>query len=313
MRRGLKLTAAVLFLAYLLTWLVFGWLYRRAANSSAGRDFIFQEDLKTRSQLEDFKAHCWPSTSELAGVDFLNLDDMILAVMSDKESTNIRMRAIRYDDSKYPLPTWPERVFPGYVSIFRKPLGPNWATFYAAKLRTQGFSYYSVSYQLISDFPSQLTPATNAYTAVVVLYKGPVTFKSLGEEENSVVEPSDKSYGQIRATRAGKMIIILTLPHNVLPNTTETLFPVDEFDRVLKDGVTSPDGCIFQLRQIQRGAYTYPFADFLYFSASTITTVGYGDIVPNSTRVRILVMGELLAGIIFGGGFVTFLFAGLTR
>ena len=40
----------------------------------------------------------------------------------------------------------------------------------------------------------------------------------------------------------------------------------------------------------------WSFWDFLYFSAITQTTVGYGDILPNSTPVRILVIFQVLVG-----------------
>lgn len=41
------------------------------------------------------------------------------------------------------------------------------------------------------------------------------------------------------------------------------------------------------------------FVDFLYFSCTTITTVGYGDIVPNSRQARLAVMGEAALGVIY--------------
>ena len=37
--------------------------------------------------------------------------------------------------------------------------------------------------------------------------------------------------------------------------------------------------------------------DFLYFSVITQTTVGYGDILPNSTQVRMIVVLQILAGL----------------
>ena len=42
----------------------------------------------------------------------------------------------------------------------------------------------------------------------------------------------------------------------------------------------------------------WQFIDFVYFSAMTQTTVGYGDILPNSSYVRFLVMVQALLGVI---------------
>ena len=38
------------------------------------------------------------------------------------------------------------------------------------------------------------------------------------------------------------------------------------------------------------------FVDFLYFSTITQTTVGYGDILPNSSTVRVFVAAQILSG-----------------
>jgi voltage-gated potassium channel len=36
--------------------------------------------------------------------------------------------------------------------------------------------------------------------------------------------------------------------------------------------------------------------DFLYFSGITQTTVGYGDMLPNSTAIRMIVLAQILIG-----------------
>ena len=62
------------------------------------------------------------------------------------------------------------------------------------------------------------------------------------------------------------------------------------------------------LKEVADGDYKFPLIDFLYFSAVTITTTGFGDILPNSTEVRALVMIESLLGVILPGMFVSALF-----
>lgn len=47
------------------------------------------------------------------------------------------------------------------------------------------------------------------------------------------------------------------------------------------------------------------YFDFLYFSIITATTTGYGDIVPNSTMIRVLVSIQILLSLIAFGIFIT--------
>jgi len=43
---------------------------------------------------------------------------------------------------------------------------------------------------------------------------------------------------------------------------------------------------------IETKCISYPLIDFLYYSAVTITTTGYGDILPNSKIIRTSIMFE---------------------
>ena len=40
----------------------------------------------------------------------------------------------------------------------------------------------------------------------------------------------------------------------------------------------------------------WSYMDFVYFSTIVQTTVGFGDILPNSTLVRMIVVGQILIG-----------------
>ncbi|QHW35354.1 two pore domain potassium channel family protein [Paenibacillus rhizovicinus] len=53
------------------------------------------------------------------------------------------------------------------------------------------------------------------------------------------------------------------------------------------------------------GYVNYHVEDFWYFSAITITTLGFGDITPNSTPVRRVVMFETLFGVLLLGFYMS--------
>jgi hypothetical protein len=52
----------------------------------------------------------------------------------------------------------------------------------------------------------------------------------------------------------------------------------------------------------------WEFSDFLYFSVITQTTVGYGDVLPNSTIVRMLVISQIMIGLIIVTFALNFIF-----
>lgn len=54
-----------------------------------------------------------------------------------------------------------------------------------------------------------------------------------------------------------------------------------------------------KIRDEIRGRPDWNVLDFTYFSAVTITTLGYGDILPNSTSTRFVVMVNSVAGVFF--------------
>jgi len=68
-----------------------------------------------------------------------------------------------------------------------------------------------------------------------------------------------------------------------------------------------PDHLKYGLYKYGRAAEGFPgqsFVRFFYFSAVTITTLGYGDIVPMTDRARLLVAIEAILGIVLAGLFL---------
>jgi hypothetical protein len=88
-----------------------------------------------------------------------------------------------------------------------------------------------------------------------------------------------------------------------------SVHPVFYLHTLVAATVSDIDDNVHVVQQVLNGKYEYPLLDFLYFSAVTITTVGYGDILPNSTRVRTLVMLESLLGLVCMGAIASTLFA----
>src|SRR5919108_3540110 len=75
------------------------------------------------------------------------------------------------------------------------------------------------------------------------------------------------------------------------------------------------DGAVDRLgsRDFLRGQPTASGADFLYFSFTTLTTTGYGDLVPGTDLARSLAILEALAGQIYLVTVVALLVANLGR
>lgn len=66
----------------------------------------------------------------------------------------------------------------------------------------------------------------------------------------------------------------------------------------VKEALTEAEATLQSLAEVNPKIWSY--SDFLYFSTITQTTVGYGDILPNSAEIRRLVTYQILIGIIIG-------------
>jgi hypothetical protein len=93
--------------------------------------------------------------------------------------------------------------------------------------------------------------------------------------------------------------------------------------RVSEDGVryqfAVPPAVSRQLQTVLRASQGFPsgisgeFSRMVYLSAITATTTGYGDIVPITTRARILTTSEAIMGLILVGLFLNSISQRLSR
>lgn len=94
-----------------------------------------------------------------------------------------------------------------------------------------------------------------------------------------------------------KTIIILTLIY---------IFVFISFGLIYwKISLCSPDYFIFREGM---GNGSWNLFDFIYFSVVTITTLGYGDIIPNSSLVKLFIMTESIFGVVIMGMLVACIF-----
>jgi ion channel len=70
---------------------------------------------------------------------------------------------------------------------------------------------------------------------------------------------------------------------------------VNEF-RSIQEAVTAANGSVEGL--------PYQWLRMVYFSAVTVTTLGFGDIAPTTMTTRLLVTGEAVLGVVFAGLFL---------
>jgi voltage-gated potassium channel Kch len=69
------------------------------------------------------------------------------------------------------------------------------------------------------------------------------------------------------------------------------------------------------MNQSDPAAFNHPLsgADAIYFSVTTLTTVGFGDLVPVSRAARLAVAGQMLFDLVLLAGFISAVFGQLVE
>ncbi len=108
-----------------------------------------------------------------------------------------------------------------------------------------------------------------------------------------------ESPGLIEVRQDAAVLTSLELPSgklDVTPSTTgELQEQAHQLVDYLREQLTRSNELVMRLPAAKRPSWDY--ADFVYFSAITQLTVGYGDILPNTTTVRLLVVVQSLLAV----------------
>lgn len=102
-------------------------------------------------------------------------------------------------------------------------------------------------------------------------------------------------------------IITETIKGNIINNLNNYYIALNKKEIIISNkGITSR---IDRIKELDKGIVEknswYTFLNFLYFSVTTITTLGFGDIVPVSLLGRLLVCFEVIIGTIILGLFLS--------
>ncbi len=287
---------------YLLTWLIFGVVYRSAANSSNGRDFIFQDDIKVMSQIAAFKEQYNVQVPDRVIESLITNGRLNLFLMSYPCSEKSRC----------------------WVSNQR--IGPEWANYYDLLFTSRGVTHFALTFEgrekhplafAAGGYPETENLPQDCQKVKLSLYKNPLKPSripdNITEIDDRMIQPIDPDADK-NLILAGEYTIWLDeKPYEYELNKQGGPIPIPMIDFVLRNSVNLIDDSVSALHAITSGKYAYPLTDFLYFSAVTITTTGYGDILPRTTKIRTLVMIESLLGIITVGAFISSLFMANTR
>lgn len=280
-KKTILLMLALLYVSILFS---FGFIYWDIANDSQGEFFIFQNDVNMNTKVEAFRKS-------------LNIP------IYNKEFKDMVKYLISSNEYKRPIAKLeaPGSSFSANIFAFDKILGENWANYYYLLFQSQDITHISIE-DLGED---KVSSKFNSNKLKICFYKineeeKYKDFKSYKKSDKNKFEKIDSKYVWVNN---------YTLLYNEIFRKEYFYYPLNfYFPKLIENSISFLDDSPLVLRSIINGNFKYPIWNFMYFSAVTMTTLGYGDILPNSMVVRILVMLETIFGVIIIGVFVSCLF-----
>lgn len=181
-----------------------------------------------------------------------------------------------------------------------KPIGTNWAGYYMTKWKSEGFNFCSA--EILGK--NQVILNESKYAKILFsIYSIPTdTFDIISNKEpvylpgiySMLINRQHDYFIWINENEFG-----LTDKNWDFTENNNKFASLDYGKFFISNSVNFLDTASDLLYHYEtQSQFKYPLVDFLYFSAVTITTLGYGDILPNSSLVRGLVMTETMTGAI---------------
>lgn len=266
---------------YLIIIIIFGIIYWKIANESSGQFFVFQSDINMNTKINVFEKKMKLNTYSK------QLNDIIKELIISEEYKRPIIKLNEQNSSNV------------NTFVFDKPLGELWANYYYNVFTQRGITHIK-----IDGFSEEMMNNTK-------LYKVKVSFYSLKRETNL---DNYKLYkyrylNKFKKICTANIFIKDYILIEKIFSPDFTFYPLNfYFNCIMEDSMSFLDDSPIVLKKVANGTFKYPLWNFLYFSTVTITTLGYGDILPNSTLVRALVMIETVIGVVIIGIVVSYLF-----
>ena len=280
-----KLLSIAVLVVYLGLLFGFGGIFVERANSSKGEEFVFREDLLLPIQINEVARQ-------------LNIDSTDESIRHEIKDLLLNDKRVRRELPYDLTDDWYE----GF-----EPLGYVWADFYRALYRSHGATHCVVEYhdkplnpwgpypRHYKDVTIRICKKVKGGTLLDMDYDYPVVlFSSVADALKEILTAelsvdwslysSHKPEDEIEKLTSGNAYVV----------------PIayDYFHDLVSSSYWTPDDALKVFSEVYtRRDYSYRYWDFFYFSAVALTTLGYGDILPNSTTVRVLVAVEAILGV----------------
>lgn len=268
----------LLFFIYIFVLVLFGFVYWNISNYSGGDFFIFQNDIDTDIKINTFKKEM----NIKAYNRDINMSIKNLIVSNEYVRPILKLDVLNNNNKS--------------IFVVDKTLGSNWANYYYSTNINKGINYMSI-YNMGED---KINGRFNTCKIKVCFYK----FKN----DNYNMQDIQAEYGKKFSNNFYKVDTWYLWVNNyetIKKNYFKQkyyFYPLNFFfQKLMTNSISFPDESPIVLQKVSNGNFKYSIWNFIYFSAVTITTLGYGDILPNSTMVRIIVVIETMMGIIITG------------
>lgn len=291
-------------LIYLLTWLICAYIYQDQANKTEGKAFYYNQDILLKFKQEKFaEVLRFPiSTEKQENFSSTTLESLSQASFGNIEinkffTKNLNNKLSEYVeiDESHVLYTG-NILMPKFQNLKGSEIGGEWADFYYNMFKELGITHYKYNKISMMTQGNTFSDGVVNYYYIFSLYIENEIF-SFGLTNFNINATENKKYDLV-------FKIFLKVAHNKIEGDNSKYIPY-KFSDIFKKSEWFIDDSVVKYNRIMNGKYVYPLIDFLYFSAVTITTLGYGDILPNNSVVRKIVIFESFFGITLLIGIIT--------